>query len=354
MRGQIYTIGRIRHRAPASFEHQVPVPRPQVVAQPAFRDVRAFRDLSGGQRCRAVELHGPAVFFHGRRRGRMYAAAPPGRSRTARLRAAFSAGASLDDQILVIKKHMLPQSAIRHSAHLGRLPYRDAARAQQLYRFGIFDHALGTHAARLVVVQSPPPSLYLPKHGYIGEMGAQLVGQCRAVETELTGDLRNVVFEAGAVPACFDGLPVLAVCGGRLSERFTEPDGSRIGVSGIDAVAGKEQIPAVMMQIGGKPAQRHTAQRAYRPARKCRGRIKPFRSAVLGLCLGRGAVLTGVCFRWFLGHIGLLWKECRTGRSGYRLVVFGSLNGRRSAARQGRTMRKRCRPSRKSYSARRP
>lgn len=156
------------------------------------------------------------------------------------------------DQLLVIENKMLFQSRIRDPATLRNLLHRDVTvPAQQLHGPGISLFAPSTCAARQVIVQSQTQTRPFPKLQHLRIMRTQLPAEVRAAQSELSGDLRDVVFEIVHAAARRDRLLVFGMSRGFLPPALIHTDRGGFFRTAFDAVARKHQVAVVLADMTG-------------------------------------------------------------------------------------------------------
>ena len=174
--------------------------------------------------------------------------------------AALAQVTALLDQILVIEKYVMTKTSHGNSAPLGDLREGQLTRAEQLHGPGILLAAPRTDTPLLVVGKTPTATLRLPAFQNVRIVGAELIGQTRAVQPEQPCYLRDVVFEVVHAVARRDRIPVFGAGRRGLAPAPPQPhvrgvrDGQR-----RDAVAGEQQTPMILIQVTAKTDLRHAA-----------------------------------------------------------------------------------------------
>ena len=94
-------------------------------------------------------------------------------------------------------------------------------------------------------------------------MRPQLTAEVRTIQSEFTGNLRNIVRDiVHAVTRC-NGLLVFGVSSGKLTAPLIHLDAARFLPAALDAVALQHQMTVVNTDITGKSVERDFAPPAY-------------------------------------------------------------------------------------------
>lgn len=158
---------------------------------------------------------------------------------------------------------MLLQSAVGNAAPLGGLLHRDVVvRAQEFHSPGVLLIAEPACAARQVVAYAQPFTHLLAPLYHTGIVRAQLTAKVRAVQSELTGDLRNVELYIVHAVARLDGLPVFGTGGGQLTAKLPQLYMTGFLPAADDIVTSEQHVTVIFADISPEPRYRHLASTA--------------------------------------------------------------------------------------------
>lgn len=116
-----------------------------------------------------------------------------------------------------------------------------------------------------------------------GIVRAQLTTEVRAVQPELTGYLRDIVFDVVQTLARLDGILVLGTSSGQLSAKRSQLDMACFLLAASDIVACQQQVAVIQGEITLESRHRHLAGTTdLRTGQPCRA-VQLYRLAVLFL-----------------------------------------------------------------------
>ena len=128
-------------------------------------------------------------------------------------------------QILVVKQQVLFQTGVGDTAGVGGFLCRDiSVRTQKFHSLGVLFLTVPACTSRQVVAYAQPFTYLFTPFDNPGIVRAQLTTEVRAVQPELAGYLRDVVFDIVQTLARFDGILVFGMGGGQLSTKRSQLD----------------------------------------------------------------------------------------------------------------------------------